>query len=48
MFDSLEREIETAEGGRPSATQRVLRFVSITVASAVVLGGLYLAIVALE
>ncbi len=48
MFDSLEKEIETAEGGRPTAKQLVLRFVSIAIASAVVLGGLYLAIVTLE
>lgn len=48
MFDSLEEEIRTAEGGRPTAKQLVLRFVSIAITSAVVLGGLYLAIVALE
>jgi hypothetical protein len=48
MFDSLEDEIQTAEGGRPTTKQRVVRFVSMVVASAVVLGGLYLAIVALE
>ncbi len=48
MFDSLEEEIKTAEGGRPTAMQLALRFVSIALLSVVVLGGLYLAIVALE
>ncbi len=47
MFDSLEEEIRTAEGGRPTAKQLALRFVSVALASVVVLGGLYLAIVAL-
>lgn len=48
MFDSLEEEIKAAEGGGPTAKQLALRFVSVALVSVVVLGGLYLAIVALE
>ncbi len=47
MFDSLEEEIKTAEGGPPTAKQLTIRFVSVALVSVVVLGGLYLAIVAL-
>ena len=48
MFPSLDEQIESTEGGRPKAIERLLRFAGVTVLSVVIFGGLYLVIVALE
>jgi len=48
MFDSLGEQIERTEGGRPTTSEQLVRFVGIAILSAVVFGGLYLVIVALE
>jgi len=48
MFGSLDEQIESSEGERPRVSERLVRFVVIAVVSALVFGGLYLAIVALE
>lgn len=48
MFDSLEDEIRTTEGGRPTRTEQLVRFAGIAIASIVVFGALYLVVVALE
>jgi hypothetical protein len=47
MFESLQEEIESTEGRQP-IKERLLRWVGIVVGSAIVFGGLYLAITALE
>jgi len=48
MFQSLDEEIEQAEGGRPKTSEQLVRLVGVAILSVVVFGGLYLAIVALE
>ena len=48
MFPSMDDQIESTEGGRPTAIERLIRFAGITVLSVVVFGGLYLVVVALE
>ncbi len=48
MFGSLDEQIERTEGGRPGASERLFRFAGVTILSAVLFGGLYLLIVALE
>jgi hypothetical protein len=44
MFQSLEEEIESSEGGHPKAIARLVRFVGIAVLSGIGFGGLYLVI----
>ncbi len=49
MFDNLEEQIKTTEGGeRPTAVNKAMRFAGIIVLSAVVFGGLCAIILALE
>lgn len=48
MFGSLEEQIEKTEGGHLGASERLVRFVGVAILSAVLFGGLYLIIVALE
>jgi hypothetical protein len=49
MFDNLEDQIESTEGGqRPKTTEKVIRFSGIVILSAIVFGGLCALIVALE
>jgi len=48
MFQTLDEQIETTEGGRPTARARLARFASVTVILIVVFAGLYFAIVFFE
>jgi hypothetical protein len=48
MFESLDEEIESTEGGRPKVSDRLLRYAGVAVLSLIVFGGLCLVIVALE
>ncbi len=44
MFNSLEEQIDKAEGGAPSREARILRYLGLFVLSVIVFVGLYLAI----
>jgi len=48
MFDSLEKDIEITEGGRPKTGERLIRYIGAIVLALMVFGGLYLGILALE
>ena len=48
MFQGLDEQIERTEGGHASASSRLIRVLEAAIASVIVLGGLYFAIVALE
>ena len=48
MFQTLDEEIETTEGGRPKTKECLVRFAVIAIVSVVLFGGLYFAIVSFE
>ena len=48
MFQTLDEQIETTEGGRPTASARLARFATIAVILVVLFAGLYFAIVSFE
>ena len=48
MFQTLDEQIETTEGGRPTNRARLVRFAEIAIISVLLFGGLYLAIVSFE
>ena len=48
MFGSLQEQIESTEGARPKATDRLVRFAGMAVLAVVVFGGLCALILALE
>ena len=48
MFQTLDEQIETTEGGRPTVTSRLARFAGIAVILVVLFTGLYYAIVSFE
>jgi hypothetical protein len=47
MFSSLDEQIETTEG-HPAVRERLVRFVGAAVVAVIVIGVLYLGIVAFE
>ena len=48
MFQTLDEQIETTEGERPTIGARLVRFAGIAIVSVVLFGALYLAIVSFE
>lgn len=48
MFESLDEEIKTTEGGSPTGRERLARYLGVAILSVLVFAGLYLGIVALE
>ncbi len=48
MFQTLDDQIETTEGGHPSVRARLVRFAEIAVILVVFFAGLYYAIVSFE
>lgn len=48
MFEPLDEQIETTEGGRPTLSARLVRFAGIAVILVVLFAGLYFAIVSFE
>jgi len=48
MFQTLDEQIETTEGGRPTIRARLVRFAGVAVIVVVVFAGLYFAIVSFE
>jgi hypothetical protein len=48
MFQTLDEQIETTEGGRPKTKECLVRFAVIAIVSVVLFGGLYFAIVSFE
>jgi hypothetical protein len=48
MFQSLDEQIKTSEGGRPSTRVRLGLFAGIAIILVVLFGGLYFAIVSFE
>lgn len=48
MFETLDEEIETTEGGRPSVKGRLVRFAEIAFILVVFFAGLYFAILSFE
>jgi len=48
MFESLEEEIKTTEGGRVSGRECLMRYLAVTVLSLLLFTALYFGIVALE
>lgn len=48
MFQTLDEQIETTEGGRPTASVRLARFAEIAIILVVLFAGLYYAIVSFE
>jgi hypothetical protein len=48
MFQTLDEQIETTEGGRPSVRGRLVRFAGIGAILIVLFAGLYYAIVSFE
>jgi hypothetical protein len=48
MFQTLDQQIETTEGGRPTTRARLVRFAEIAIIVVLLVGGLYFAIVSFE
>lgn len=48
MFQTLDEQIETTEGGRPSTRARAVRFAGVAVILVVLFAALYYAIVYFE
>ena len=48
MFQRLQEGIESVEGRHPTGQERLVRGVMMVIAAAIVFGGLYLALLALE
>ena len=48
MFQTVDEQIETTEGGRPTVSARLVRFAGIAAILAVLFAGLYYAIVSFE
>lgn len=48
MFQTIDEQIETTEGGRPSVTGRLVRFAGIAAILIVLFAALYYAIVSFE
>ncbi len=48
MFQTIDEQIETTEGGRRSTTARLVRFAGVAVILVVLFAGLYYAIVSFE
>jgi len=48
MFQTLDEQIETTEGGHPSTTARLARFAGIAAILIVLFAALYYAIVSFE
>ena len=48
MFESLDEEIRTTEGGDPTGKERLVRYLSVAILSVLVFAGLYAGIIALE
>ena len=48
MFQTIDEQIETTEGGRPGVRTRLVRFTEIAVILVVLFAGLYYAIVSFE
>lgn len=48
MFQNLDEQIETTEGGRPSTRGLIVRFLGVAVILAALFAGLYLAIASFE
>jgi len=44
MFESLDQQIQEAEGTPPTITQRILRYLGVFAVTVVVLGALYMGI----
>jgi hypothetical protein len=48
MFQTIDEQIETTEGGHPTARARMVRFAGIAVILVVLFAALYYAIVSFE
>jgi len=48
MFETIDEQVETTEGGRPTISKRLARFAGIAVVLVVFFAGLYFAIVSFE
>jgi hypothetical protein len=48
MFQTLDEQIETTEGGHPTTRARLVRFASVAVILVVLFAALYVAIVSFE
>lgn len=48
MFQTLDEQVETTEGGRPTVSARLVRFAEVAVILVVLFAGLYFAIVSFE
>lgn len=48
MFQTLDEQIDIAEGGHPKASKQVVRFAGMAVVALVVFAGLYYLLMALE
>jgi len=48
MFSNLDEQIESAEGTSPTLTERIIRYLEVTVLSLVVFAGLLLGLWLLE
>jgi hypothetical protein len=48
MFQTLDEQIESTEGVRPTMRARLVRLVGVVMVMAVLIGGLYFAIVSFE
>jgi hypothetical protein len=48
MFQTVDEQIESTEGGRPTISARLVRFASIAVVLVLFFAGLYFAIVSFE
>jgi hypothetical protein len=48
VFQTLDEQIETTEGGRPTIRTRLVRFAAVAVLVVVFFTGLYFAIVSFE
>jgi hypothetical protein len=48
MFQTIDEQIESTGGGRPTVSSRLVRFASIAVVLVLFFAGLYFAIVSFE
>jgi len=48
MFGTLDEQIEKTEGGHPTTSARLVRFLTVVIVLVVFFGGLYLAIASFE
>lgn len=48
MFETIDEQVEETEGGSPTTSSRLLRFLGIATVLLVFVGGLYFAIASFE